>query len=388
VGDQSATTAAAGGFSPRLRVTNHQPEAQRYQFTLAWGAEGAESKLEAYVPGEQSRVMKAPKVSAQGQAIRLTGDEVDFDNTVYVAESPRPRLLVLFAGQDLPTRPGELLYFLQGAFGETPREEIEVRRVDSAQPIPEADLQSAQLLVLGREPGPAALAAAKGFAERGKIALFPLTATTKAEELAALLGSPVAGLAEARVREYAMLSEIDFAHPFFAPFGDPRFSDFTKIRFWKHRKLDLSATTGARVIARFDSGDPAVAEVPLGKGRVVFFASSWLPADGQLGLSSKFVPLLHAILESSSPRPPQRGQYFVGDEVLLATNEARTVKRPDGSDIPVAAGARFTRTDLPGIYSVVETGGRFAVNLSPEESKILPLGPERLTSLGVPISKP
>ncbi len=387
VGDQSVTSAGTDGFSARLRVTNHPADAERYQFSLNWGAEGAESTLPAYVPGGQSRVLKAVKLSAQGQAIRLTGDTVEFDNSLFVAESPRPRLLVLFAGQDEATKPGELLYFLQRALGETPREQIEVRRLDPTQPIRQVDLQAAHLFVLGREAGPEAIAAARRFAERGKIALLPLTIGTTAEEVSALLGTPITALSEARVRDYAMLSEIDFTHPFFAPFADPRFSDFTKIRFWKHRKLDLTGTQAARVIARFDDGDPALVEVPIGKGRAVLLASSWLPADGQLALSSKFVPLMNGILAASSPLPPQRGQYFVGDEVLLSTVDDRTVRSPDGGEIRVAGGSRFVGTETPGIYSVVETGARFAVNLSPEESKLLPLATERLTALGVPMAE-
>ena len=42
---------------------------------------------------------------------------------------------------------------------------------------------------------------------------------------------------EAAVANYAMFGQMDFTHPLFAPFSDPRFGDFTKIRFWKHRKL-------------------------------------------------------------------------------------------------------------------------------------------------------
>ncbi|PYK98698.1 MAG: hypothetical protein DME19_11480 [Verrucomicrobia bacterium] len=72
--------------------------------------------------------------------------------------------------------------------------------------------------------------------------------------------------AEAGVSGYAMLGQIDFQHPLFAPFADPRYSDFTRIHFWKHRRVrfldpqgggDLS---GARVLARFDDGDPAFVE--------------------------------------------------------------------------------------------------------------------------------
>jgi hypothetical protein len=64
-----------------------------------------------------------------------------------------------------------------------------------------------------------------------------------------------------------MLAEIDFRHPVFAPFVDPRFSDFTKIHFWKHRRLDPAGLPDARVLAKFESGDPALLEIPVGKGR-------------------------------------------------------------------------------------------------------------------------
>jgi len=46
---------------------------------------------------------------------------------------------------------------------------------------------------------------------------------------------------------YAMFAEIDFKHPLFAPFADPRFSDFTKIHIWKYRKLDAAGIPDARM---------------------------------------------------------------------------------------------------------------------------------------------
>src|SRR2546422_9429177 len=35
-----------------------------------------------------------------------------------------------------------------------------------------------------------------------------------------------------------------------SPFADPRFSDFTKIHFWKHRQLQTDRLPGARILAR------------------------------------------------------------------------------------------------------------------------------------------
>ena len=42
-------------------------------------------------------------------------------------------------------------------------------------------------------------------------------------------------MTEAAVKRDAMLGDIDFEHPLFAPFAESQFSDFTGIRYWKHR---------------------------------------------------------------------------------------------------------------------------------------------------------
>ena len=47
---------------------------------------------------------------------------------------------------------------------------------------------------------------------------------------------PPQPIEESPVRD-ALIGEIAFDHPLFAPFAAPQYSDFTKIHFWKHRKL-------------------------------------------------------------------------------------------------------------------------------------------------------
>jgi hypothetical protein len=124
-----------------------------------------------------------------------------------------------------------------------------------------------------------------------------------------LLGVERLNVHEAQVRNYAMLAEIDFRHPLFAPFADPRFSDFTKIHFWKYRKLDARDLPNARTLAKFESGDPALLEVPVGKGKVFVLTSGWQPEDSQLALSTKFV-LLYAFLEERRSRSQQRNSML------------------------------------------------------------------------------
>jgi hypothetical protein len=195
-----------------------------------------------------------------------------------------------------------------------------------------------------------------------------------------------------------MLADINFQHPLFAPFADPRFSDFTKIHFWKYRKLDPGAIPAARVLAKFETGDPALLEVPLGKGKVYVLTSGWSPEDSQLALSTKFVPLLYAFLEESGASAPPPAQFYVGDPVPFKPDETRvTVQSPDGSELRLSAGeASFSQTMTPGIYTFgtppdssrrgqTEAGRKFAVNLDPAESRTAPLPLDEFERLGAPV---
>src|SRR5436309_1122960 len=94
----------------------------------------------------------------------------------------------------------------------------------------------------------------------------------------------------------------------------------------------------SRVLARFDKGDPALIQVPVGKGLLFVLTSGWQPADSQLALSSKFVPLLYSLLDLSGGVKAQLAQYVVGDPVsLAATNPAQEfiLRTPDGTEVRV-----------------------------------------------------
>ena len=53
-----------------------------------------------------------------------------------------------------------------------------------------------------------------------------------------------------KASDYLLFGEIEFSHPLFAPFASPRYSDFTKIHFWKHRSLALKESATTRAIAQ------------------------------------------------------------------------------------------------------------------------------------------
>jgi hypothetical protein len=351
---------------------------------LRWSG-GGEATV-AYVPAGQSRiVILPPPAAATGDKLLLTGDETAFDNETFVVP-PRPdQTLLLFAGNEGEADPEQSLYFLRRAFPPTPREKIEVRAHPGSEALPVGELSLAQLVVLGEGLAEAAVASARSFAEGGRLVLYPLTTAAGAHALGQLIGIADLQAAEGSVSDYAMLAHIDFQNPLFSSFADPRYSDFSKIHFWKYRKLDAAKIPGARVLAQFDSGDPAVLQIPVGKGAVVVFTSSWRPADSQLALSSKFVPLLNALLAQSSGRPPRQSQYFVGDPVPMRPGaQPWIVSTPGGKKIEARPATNFTATEEPGLYTINPGALTFAVNLAAEESRTNPLPLDRLTALGVP----
>jgi len=218
-------------------------------------------------------------------------------------------------------------------------------------------------------------------------------------EAAALL-SALAGVGRMRVEDvqppsYAMLGEIDFRHPLFAPFADPRFSDFTKIRFLKYRRIEAAALPSARVLAKFDSGDPAVLDVPVGSGRLVVMASGWAPDDSQWAVSSKFPPLLASLLEWSGATAETAASFIVGEPLpraalVEAGSWPPVVRKPDGTTVsPDSRSAAFTDADQPGLYTATSDGVTrvVPVNLDPAESLTTPLTADDFERLGVPMTQ-
>jgi hypothetical protein len=327
-----------------------------------------------------------------GTRLRLRGDAHEFDNTLYLAVTPSDDATVLYVGPDRPDDANGLLYYLRRVFEDSP---VRPARVVSNRPIesidPAAD-RATRLVVLDAEAPPENVAKLKAFAEAGGTVLFVATAPGDSATLAALADGPVGPIGESPRGADALLAEIAFDHPMFAPFAGAQFNDFTRIRFWKHRRIPDEAVPGGRVLARFEGGDPAVVEKPLGRGRLVVFSSSWGPADGQLARSSKFVPIMATLLDGREPPPADPSSYKVGDRVPLPAGSTRVVvRKPDGTKLAIAAGAAtIDATDQPGLYEV-EAGPdsrSFAVNLDPLEGRTAPLAAETLEQFGCRLAKP
>jgi hypothetical protein len=366
----------------RVRVSNNATS-RRESFELAW-PDGP--PIPAYVPPGETRVFRVPRRtgSSSQHLLRLRGDTEDFDNHLYLTSESRPSSTVIYLGRDAPDDPSGLSYYLKRAFEAITRREV---KFDARSPKASLSLPpglAVPLVVLSEETSDENVAVLRRFARDGGTVLFVVSAAGKAPTLSALADVPTVETEDSPAQSDALLSEIAFDHPLFAPFATPQYNDFTKIRFWKYRRLGAQSLGKARVLARFEKGDPAVIEKPIEKGRLVILTSGWNPADSQLARSSKFLPLVSALLENPIAGPDLSATRLVGEPVPMPEG-AVAVRKPDGSRVELAPGrSAFEEADAPGIYEVETAKGarEFAVNLDPSESNTTPLAAETLEQYG------
>ncbi len=376
----------------RVRVSN-EAGSKREQFSIAWsnaqGPAGPAKALSVYVAPGRSKIVRVRWSAKQGATDRLVlgGDAHDFDNALFVVPPRKDNVRLLYVGDDAEDDVQRLQYYLRGAMVDTATRKTDfiTRRAD--QGIDTADLLDTRLVVIATNPSEDVVAQLRKYIEGGGRVLQVMTDTTAATIAAKLLKRDALEVTEASSADYALLGRVTFEHPLFAPFADPRFSDFTTIHFWKHRRLQLADDESVRVLAAFDNGDPFLLEYKIGDGTLLIATAGWHPADSQLALSTKFVPLIAGLIA-----PPgavvAEAQYFVHDRIDLpatSANETRSARKPSGETIEIPSeAAGFTTTDEPGIYQLSIDGKDvpIAVNLSVEESRTTPLAPEELEHRG------
>lgn len=399
----------------RVRITN-APDSKKEQFTLRWDVRESPATA-VYVPPGQSRILTPPKLPAgvASSTLVLAGDDDDFDNRVYVAETAPERRLVIYCGPEPSNDTEGARFYLDRVFSASHQYVIELKERQEVNTA-SADSQPS-LIVLVQPDANAETLVRNHLANGGTILIAAPTAETMSACIA-MCGRTGLQVSEANVPKYAMLAEVDFEHPIFVPFAESQFSDFTGIRFWKHRtitglKLGKGLSEGKasgdgepksggpatndnpatdRVLARFDNSDPAIVEFAAQRGRVIVFAAGWQPADSQFARSSKFPMLMFRLLEQSTSIVTRPGTQSVGSSIAwpvasrLETAATGTVRFPDGTEIESQSVEEpFSQTDSPGLYTLSIPGRseQVAVNLSADESRTAPMTLEQLETYGM-----
>ena len=396
VTDRSGSGSPDDNSLPGIRIINSS-DATTERFKLKWNdkvaAEISSQAIDVYAPPGHSVVVRAPAREEQSEIreLILTGDDHDFDNTLYLAPYLQQQVNILYIGSDDPNDSKGMLYYVQRAFGTTRALKSNVIYYPGDKTITAADIETAHLIIAADKINSENLASLRQYLKSGQTVLLVMKSTDDVTTLTGLSGIETIESEEADVDRYAMLGRIELKHPLLMPFSEPRFGDFTQIHFWKYRKINKEDLPNAQVLANFDSGHPAWLELPVGKGSLLIFTCGWHPSDSQLALSSKFVPLLYSILEYGGVIAGQQSQYFVGDNISIphsikAGPANIRIRKPDDSLVSLDAGQEtFAQTDLPGIYTIETSAGNhlFAVNLPGRECQTAAMQIEDIERFGV-----
>ena len=113
------------------------------------------------------------------------------------------------------------------------------------------------------------------------------------------------------------IKEIDPYHPIFARLkhGDAQL-DLSAAAFYRAGKLDAFMSAGARVLARFGGGSPAIVEHSYGLGRVLMFAAPLHTQSTNLPLKVSFLPLMHSVIVYLTT-PAESQTVRVGENLRL-----------------------------------------------------------------------
>ena len=389
-------TAARVEIVRRVRVSSSR-DSRQTTFSLAWEGGQQEGLIQGYLPPGGRRVLKMPPrgqdASVPGTLL-LSGDSHPFDNRVHVApEQPREVKVWVAAAEgslEAAASPG---YYLKRALQPTATLRPVLEAVNASG---WAKLSGSGVLVNTGDAGRMnveAIAAWRQVMEQGGLGIYVVDGPGTAEELKALTGGRDWTIKEAERagrESYAMLGELDAKDALLAPFADARLRDFTKVRFWKHRVVGVAEEAGVKVLARFDSGDPALIAVRQGQGTLLVLTSGWHPADSQLALSTKFVPLWYGWLAAAGYAHEEEAALVSGQALPWVLKADGEVTGPDGKVQPLRAGEAF-RPQQPGVYKVAQGGAAaetrwFAVQLPAGEGQVTVMPEERLVEMGVTLA--
>ena len=394
-------SASAANDGLRVRVSNFE-DSTIDQFRIHWSSQHAvrSAGQDVYLPPGTRQIVHIPFPADQDHGVMtvdrvvLSGDAATFDNTRFVVPARKNRVKIGYLGQDAADDPQGLRYYLELAWSQDGRRDVTIETLSHADSLRSDPEKRPQLVVASEADANVPPDRLEDYVKAGGTLLL----VPKGDEAVSSLLSHFKVMAvgtkaqSAPEPQYAMLGHIDFRHPVFSAFAQSQYRDFTKIRFWKYRRVAFEPTADTRVLARFDSGDPALWEQSMDQGRLFVLTSGWHPNDSQLALSSKFVPLMGGILDLALGNADAIPQYTVYDHVPLPNRVAAelSVRKPDGTEWKAAEGVRvFTHTDQPGVYEV--RGGartnRFTVNLATSESETTPLDVDKLEQLGVQVGR-
>jgi hypothetical protein len=387
----TASTAEQNALFQRVRVSN-DAKASESKFKLAWldsdGNAIPDAGTQCNVPAGESLVVRVPIHPKGASCLELQGDSVDFDNRMYATKREPDTSKLICVDADETTKEASLSYFVQNLPFSSDTRSVTYETRKPADPAMWPSPASSPLVIASHRIEEQDLAGLSEYVEQGGNLLWVwdcgldgrTSGVDYARGLEVLVGIGDAKVTESRGKDYAMWQRIDFRHPLFVELADSRFNDFTKVRFWSHRVVEMNESN-SQILSRFDDGSAAFIAISKGSGVLWLMTAGWQPTQSQLALSSKFVPILSGLFRVAAKDSTAIPKFNVGDQIKWDVGEK--VLDPHNIEIvdPILA--------EPGVYHRVDALGEkspFAVNLIDAESNLASLDLESIERLGVNLS--
>ena len=335
--------------------------------------------------------------------VSIDDDDFLFDNARSFGLNLRRELRVLLVG------PSPSLRYLRAAIGTRASggPTLQINEL-SLERFTASSLQAADVVILANtgsfsSPQTSAL---RAFVEAGGGMMYfpgPLTDARSFRDLVGALGGPeLKGLERRGEGSPAVFDEVDRRHPIFQQMFQPRIGDgpgssarpsLESPRIWTHVVFGITARSQA--VVTLTDGSPFLIDLASGEGRVMLFAVGAESDWSDLPLKGLFVPLLLRSLSYVAQEQAIMPEVFAGSPApslgRLQAHAPLTVHTPSGNTVtistlsPGTAPGPLALLTEPGMYDVTAgstTVTRFAVNGSPSESYLRPMGRGEIESAG------
>lgn len=335
--------------------------------------------------------------------VRLDDDALKADNSHHFVLSPGSSLSVLIAnGAGGSTDPS---LYLRGALqiSDDGRFDVRARRSSTIRPIDLEDAAAVFINDVQLDGGSAERL--RTFVHEGGGVLVALGQNGGWPASAADMLPGTIGAVQDRLQgRGGTLGYLDYEHPVFEVFAGPRSGDFTGARFYRAR--GFTPSDSAAVLARFDDGSVALAELRVGEGRVLVWTTSLDAFWNDLALQPVYLPFVHRLAEYLGGRAEALPWFVAGQVVDLADPETletaglvsseaaglaagldQIALSPTGGNValPAGDGPRYLPLEEHGFYTVRQPGADpprpflIAVNVDLEESSLGRIEPDELT---------
>jgi hypothetical protein len=410
-GEPFATLGHAASFEAEVRNFGRQPRPHQIVELYVDGRRVAEQFVDLEPQGRATVELpyRFESIGSHAVELRVASDLLDLDNHRWVALDVKEHVRVLcIDGRPAAGGSGGATRYLSVALAPQTHElERNLVRVDVAgeSALVETDLSGYDAIFLvdvgqftANEAG-----VLHAYLERGGGLITFLGEQVQTENYDRRLGGqstdgshvlPAGLLARAPTGTYRF-DPLDYQHPIMAAFRDQEQGGLITAPVSEYVKLHVEDGSSARVALAFDTGDPAIVEQTIGRGRSILVATSADVHWTALPVMGSYLPLVQELLAAAVRGQQAQRNVLVGqplgDTLRLAANQnSIKIRTPAGESSVVRlknegdwSDWTFVDTQAAGVYQASlpvgpATEETFAVNLDTTESDLAKVDPAEL----------